>query len=205
MRCNYCQSEFDDNLVNCPVCGAPVPPAEDKKPDYFSGNQAAPVTAGVPVPPEFAAPAVNPLHAKTDALVKDNLFLAVCILQTVRAALPLFGLSKNISVIGIIIAVFLWIIYAESKKGLPDPSRIRIVSGCVYAAKIVLYVVGGLIALMGILCFFSASYWVGLFTDAFSGKAEITSNLDRFFSMGGWIAGVIFLIAAALIIILNYF
>lgn len=204
MICSYCQSEFDDNLGNCPVCGAPVPPAEDKKPDYFSqANE-------IPVQPEFMpqAPAINPLLAKTDMLVKDNLFLALCILLSVAAAIPLFksfsGLAL-LSIPSILLVIFFWMIYADSKKGLPNPAHIRLVSGLIYAEYVIMYVMGGLLALMGFLCMFSSSTIARLLTDAFSKNAEIESGLDRAFSAGGWIIGFVFLFTAAVILILNYF
>ena len=201
MRCNYCQSEFEDSAKFCPVCGAPVGPSEDNKPDYFSqANEFPPQSEFVP-----SVPMINPLHAKTDMLVKDNLFLATCILHTVATALPLFGEFKGINVILIIIAVFLWIIYAESKKGLPNPARIRIISGCIYATKVVLYVLGGLLALMGIISFFSTKPWIKLFTDAFDAGTIPSDDFERFFSIGGWIIGITFIFAALLIIILTYF
>ena len=151
-------------------------------------------------------PVINPLHAKTDMLVKDNLFLATCILHTVATALPLFGNFKNFSVVGIIITVFLWLIYADSKKNtLPNPARIRIISGCIFATKVVLYVVSGLVALMGILCFFSSSTFIKYFTDAFDAGTVPADDLERLFSMGGWVIGVGFLFAAGLMAILNYF
>ncbi|MBO4338510.1 MAG: hypothetical protein J5877_01150 [Clostridia bacterium] len=209
MRCEYCQSDFDDNLMNCPVCGAPVPPPEDKKPDYFSQANESYPQAGAPYAQNGfipAAPMINPLHAKTDMLVKDSLFLATCILNTVATALPLFGDFKGFNVIGVIVTIFLWLIYADGKKNiLPNPARIRIISGCIYATKVILYVVSGLLALMGLLCFFSASSWIKYFTDAFNPGTVPADDFERLFSMGGWAIGIGFIFVAGFMAVLNYF
>ncbi len=202
MRCNSCQNEFEGNVAFCPHCGAPV---AESTPD--SGvSQPLPVT-GEPTPVfETGAPLmINPLLAKTDALVKDKLFLAACILQTAANALPLFNRFSGFNVLGILVTVFLWIIYAESKKGLPNPQRIRVLSGVVFAYYVILYVCAGLLALMGILCFFSFTKWVNLFTDAFSGNAQIDTPLDSLVSMGGWFVGLVLIISAAIMAVLNFF
>ena len=201
MICSYCQSEIDNNLQHCPVCGAPVPPPADKAPDYFSqANE-------VPAQPAFIpqAPMINPLHTKTDMLVKDALFLVICILQTVATALPLINDVRSFNVLSILITVFLWVIFADSKKDLPNPSHIRLVSGTLFAYYVILYVLAGILALCGIICFFASSTIASLFTDAFSSQAIINSEFDRIFSLGGGVIGFAFLIVAAMIVLINYF
>jgi hypothetical protein len=206
MICNYCQTEFDDSVQFCPACGAPVVPPKEKAPDYFAANQAAPTGVQSPLAPDYATQSINPLLAKTDSLIKDNLFLAVCILQSVATAVPLFGDFKSFNILTLLITIFLWIIFADSKKGeLPNPSRIRVISGVLCAYKILLYVAAGLCALLGVICFFSASAFIKYFTDAFSESAEITTDLDKILSVGGWVIGIAFLFVAVFIAVLTYF
>ncbi|MBE6835451.1 MAG: zinc ribbon domain-containing protein [Ruminococcaceae bacterium] len=203
MICKVCSAEFDGDAKFCPECGAPI---QDTVINDAPPEQAVPNGQLYPSTPEMGMGMINPLLAKTDALIKDKLYLALCILMTVVCALPLAkGLKAGINIPSIIITVFLWILYSEKNKQLPDAKRIRIISGCVYAAKVISYVISGIVFLAGILCFFSSAKWIDMFTDAFSGNAYADSAFDAVFSLGGGVIGTIFIFVAVLLAVLTFF
>jgi hypothetical protein len=68
-------------------------------------------------------------------VLKDNLFLALCICLSVGTGAGLIG--GNLNVINILASVFLWLVYAQAQKNNVDASQLKNVSGTVYASYVI--------------------------------------------------------------------
>lgn len=184
MKCNNCGFENEWDLAYCPNCGAALQ------------NEAL-------VSPNIAATTVL-------AALKDNLFLVICILMS---ALNVLGfMIGSISVITILMTIFLWQTYAQSRKGIADPKCLRRISGTVYAGYVITYVVAGLFLVMGVLfaVVFGALAGQPEFADALLSNAGAlddmtTSIFTAFLSVGGSVILVIFALVAILVTVLNIF
>lgn len=103
MKCENCGFEYDEAVGNCPNCNGVVA-------EHVS---------------------VNPAADKVLGMLKDSLFLVICILVSVSCV---FSLSTGgVPLIQILIAVFLWIAFAQGSKGFADSSQLRNISGTIYA------------------------------------------------------------------------
>lgn len=87
------------------------------------------------------------------AVVGSKAFLAICILITAAAALPLFSFStvSLIDVLQILYVIFLWLSYSAAKKGGDLGGNLRLVSGAVYAEYIIVNVVSIIFMVGGVL------------------------------------------------------
>lgn len=150
----------------------------------------------------------NPAAEKILGILKDSLFLAVCILMS--AVCGLSFIAGSVPLINVLITIFLWLTYAQSKKGIADPKHLRCISGAVYANYVITYVLAGLVALMGVI--FGAVFGMA-FSDAnmidsiVSGLGDVDVSLvtDLLSTLPGIIVTVAFILAAAIIIVLNVF
>jgi len=122
MKCIHCGFESEQDFSFCPSCGDAAMPAA-----------------------EVGAPAAQ----KILAIVKDPLFLVICILMS-ACCLVLLSLG-NLPLLEILFAVFLWLTYAKGQKDIADAEHLRCVSGVVYAQYVISYVTAGLIVVMGII------------------------------------------------------
>ena len=128
MKCPNCLYESEQSFAFCPKCG----------------------TQAESAPQADFVPAVNPAASRLLPLLKDNMFLAICILISVTAAI-------SFDVISILFTIFLWLTFAKSRKNIVDANHLRQISGTVYAsyvlnnvASIILIVCGAIYtALMG--------------------------------------------------------
>jgi len=121
MRCTNCGYESEDNFAFCQRCGAAAP-------------EVAPV---------------NPAADRVFALLKDRLFLAICILLTCAGALTL-GTGNGIPVFIALAAIFSWLAYSDAQKGMVNVKHLRHISGTVYANYVVINVVSIIVLVCGI-------------------------------------------------------
>lgn len=91
----------------------------------------------------------QPLSERLLQLLNDNNFMVLCILFSVSTGFSLIG--GGLPVIGILMTIFLWIAFAQSKKGIISPNYIRNISGTIFASYVINWVLCGLMALCGIL------------------------------------------------------
>lgn len=143
------------------------PPEDDRPPvDVFEDNYGGYGSSG------------NGSRGRSDlrAALSSGLFLAICILSTVALILGTFGFDAeygvttgSIDIFGILSTVGLWITYASAcdRKGEINPAGATIVSGCIKAQRILIWVIIGLLGVMGILCIV-----VGALTQAIPGLAD---------------------------------
>lgn len=120
MKCNKCGWETAENNDFCPQCGACLIVEE--------------ASAGT-------------FTSKLLSALRDPLFLVVCILLSATCLMTLA--TGSIPLIEILITVFLWLTYAQARKGIADANHLRCVSGSVYASYVVSYVAAGLVLFAG--------------------------------------------------------
>ena len=127
MKCNNCGFESEQEFNYCKQCGAPI-----------NIGQVQPVS-------------LNPAADRILPALKDKLFLTMCILFS--AACVLNMALDGIPAITILFTVFMWIVYADARKGIVNERHLRNISGTVYASyilgnvvSILFLVVGGLMA-----------------------------------------------------------
>ena len=120
MKCNRCGYEQENSFIFCPACGfeTPTEPLYDDSNTRVSANPA--------------------FHHLTNAL-KDTLFLAFCILMTASCGISLIS-GTGFNIINILITIFSWLVYSSAKSGAIDSSKLRFISGTVYAQYIIFVV-----------------------------------------------------------------
>lgn len=123
MRCINCGYDNDENAHFCIKCGSGL-----------AYNQ-------------------NPLKEIMPRLVKDSLFLVICILYTTGIVFSL--INRNMPIIEILMALFLWLLYAQCKKETMASNYMRCISGTIFASYVVRWVVGCLVVIAG--CFLVAT------------------------------------------------
>lgn len=196
MFCKNCGFEFEDGVMYCPQCGAQQV-SEQAAPQE---NQYAPVFEAVP---ENSG---SGFAQKITEFVSSGLFLAMTILVTASAAFDVFGNFQKTeagfklpvsSIICILLAVFMWMSYASAKKGEVNYRNLRKVSGTIFAYKVILFVVSGLIACVGailtvadklILSFLQSNEFLTEFESALESEGM---NSDELFGELGGVLGEI--------------
>ncbi len=111
MKCTYCGYENTRPGTSCASCGK-----------EFSAPQ----------PPKVGP---NPMENILFPLLKDSLFLVVCILESAAAALSLIK-GSGIPVFNILFTIFLWIVFANASKNTLHIGALKGLSGTVYAKYI---------------------------------------------------------------------
>lgn len=223
MKCNNCGFEELNDFAFCPKCGANQNAAPQS--DAAPAQEAAPAPESVPVygnAPEASAPryynggiqqgipsSVGSVTDRILAALKDSLFLILCIAYSASTVFGLF--DGNISVIGILMTIFLWLTFASAQKGIASRDNLRCISGTVFASYVVEYVIAGALAFVGILAMIfgtSGSGFIDSIIQYIYDKAEVGFYNDF---IGGFAAGIAVLIGFVLIIIaaatvvINYF
>lgn len=139
--CKKCGQQIDDDALFCPRCGQ---------------KQEEPGAYDAPKMQAFSYNDFNGTDEKTSdavfpqalSLVKDELFLFVCVLMSVSSLMGL--VNRSLPVITILYTVFLWIIYLDGRKNITDPAHIRYLSGTIFATYVINWILAGLAVLMGL-------------------------------------------------------
>lgn len=176
MKCNHCDYESEQEFKFCPLCGG----------------------AGA-----VEATAQNTLGEKFLAAMKDRLFLAICILLTVSAGVALFSGSFN--VLSILMTVFIWLIYAASRKDTVDTNHMRNLSGTIYAEYVINNVAYILLGVCGVIVGFALTALTGNQALMNSIKDQLIYDnpmVDMIFgaitAVSGWVITLAILLAVAL-------
>ncbi len=176
MKCSKCGIETEEDFSFCPNCGSPAESPLGTQPYTY------PITA----------------------MLKDTLFLVICILMSAATVFSFVG--GSIPIIATLETVFLWIIYARMRiNGTPDPQSMRWLSGTIFASYIVNWVVVGLIAVTGVLSsmvlgYIVNNYW--LFEEYFGRMSESVFSI---ISASSGFLMVAMLAVAAFVAVINYF
>lgn len=150
----------------------------------------------------------NPAAHKILPALKDPLFLAICILMSVSCVLSLA--AGNVPLVNILITVFLWLTYAQSRKGIADAKHLRCVSGAVFADYVITYVSAGLVVLVGVIFTAAFGFIAGdptFLETLLSGFADVdyAAVAQAFAIIPSGIILFIFIFAAAIIVVVNIF
>ncbi len=121
MICNNCGMQVTDGIESCPYCNT----------TYI-----------------YTAAPVNPVAQRFNAVFSEKKFLAVGVITAIVAGLNL--MSGTVDILSLLFAIFTLTTYSNAKKGTLTPNHLRNTSGCVFACRIVNWVVSGLFGLAGI-------------------------------------------------------
>ncbi len=167
MKCPHCEYERDTAFLFCPMCGKSSTHEEE---------------------PIAVCPTPRILN-----LIKDNLFLTICILLTVSTSCWL--LYGGLNVIFILITIFAWLTYAGGKKNIVEHKHIRVISGSVYA----IYVINNVTAIISAVC--GVFYIITIFIPTLLGNItpEELFNTNKLTTEGYGLMGLIPLTTMALL------
>ena len=182
MKCKNCGFESEQAFDFCSACGAAV------KQERTTANIA---------------------YKRILAALKDNQFLAICILMTLCSVLDIA--KGDLSLLNILITVFLWLMYSNAKKDIIAVETMRCVSGTVYATYVILNVVGVIFAVVAVVYAVAFSYTlkdletVSALRDALGESMGVDSSaaFDMLYSDAGWVFAGIFLFIAACVLVFN--
>ncbi len=198
MKCINCEFEYSEQYEYCPNCGTPRAVEQP--------------TAEQPIMVE--AVSLNPAADRVMSALKDNGFLALCILMSISCVLSLSG---GLPLINILLTIFLWLTYADAQKGFANEKHLQCVSGTVYASYVITNVASIILIVCGVL--------LGVLVGIFAGTAEFAAGFNEAISqydlgefafsyedipqvlMGsiGVLIGVVFAIMGAIALIINIF
>lgn len=129
MKCKNCKFDIQGQLEFCPNCGA----------RFDSTTTTIESTENHSFFAEKLLPALN-----------SNLFFVLCMLITVSCVLSFC--SGGIPVINVLITIFLWIAFADAKRGIVNRTQLRNISGTIYALYIITNVASIIILVAGVIC-----------------------------------------------------
>lgn len=141
----------------------------------------------------------NYLAEKIILLLKDGLFMALCILYSISAAFSLVNVRIS-TVIGILMTIFLWLIFAQSRNGSIDSRYMRYISGTIYASYVIRWVICCVVILCGLLlAVLSFSISTGDLWNMFD--FDIKSYIDDYLGVFNFITGSYLLLVSAVLMI----
>lgn len=82
-------------------------------------------------------------------LLNDNIFMILCILYSVSIGFSL--VSGNVSVVRILTAIFLWMVFSKSKNGAIPSNSVSYISGTIFASYVIQLVLCCIVGLCGLL------------------------------------------------------
>lgn len=184
MKCPKCGYENQQYFEFCPCCG------ESANMEVIS---------------------LNPVADRVLCALKSGWFLCICILTSISCVL---GLSnEGLPVFNILFTIFLWLVFAASRKDIADARYIRNISGTVFAFYITSWVAIGLLIFSGVLLsliFVLTSENIDFLQILYESLLEndvpvlvAKEVLNTFSSLSVWFVIVIFLILIGLIYIFN--
>lgn len=178
---------------------------------YKCGNE---IGDGFEYCPICTAPIVlnSPAANKVLTVLKDRLFLAVCILLSVSCGATVLS-GNGIPITALLAMIFLWITYSRSKNGIVDVKNMRCVSGVVYAEYVITNVVAIILAVAGILLGVAVSL-VGTSTELMQSYMQgftvsglpFDIDITDAFALGmGWVVAGLFIFISAIMLVINIF
>ncbi len=198
MKCKNCGFEHSDSFEYCPNCGTAVQKEQTTQQQYAA---------------QVEQVSINPAADKILFALKDNLFLVLCILMSASCV---FSMSaEGLPLINILITVFLWLTYADARKGIANENHLRSISGTVYAS----YVITNVACIILIACGVIFGGLFGMIASAEELVAELQSALSeynlgeyalniadipqQYIAILGWIVGSVFVFAAVIGLVVN--
>lgn len=191
MKCRSCGYESAEQFAFCPCCG----------------NAVTDTTEQLCV--EREEPSGNPAANRILGILKDKLFLIICILVTAGTVGGM--ISDNFNVIHILATVFLWLLYAQVQKGTLDSTQLKNISGTVYASYVVTNVACIILIVCGLICGVTLGAFGDEIINEIAEMAEIADyeSYELALSVSAAVLGVIivivFIVIAALALLINIF
>lgn len=189
MKCAYCGFESEQDFSFCSNCGAAA--------------QSSPAVS-------MSSEPVNAASEKVLNALKDSLFLVLCILMSVSCALTLVDSGPD--VLSILFTIFLWLVYAQSRKGVANATHLRSVSGTVYAHYVIINVCAILLVVIGAIigvAFGALSSDLGFLNEILAeldlGAYETEIISQVLVSVSGAVFFFAFALVGALLIVINMF
>ena len=182
MICKYCGSQLPYGAKFCSDCGHKTDESE-YLPNVAYDSQ----------------PIVTPLYQKTLSAIGSGMFLAACILVSA-------GTLFTVNVIRILLTIFMWLLYAQGRKGVADARHLRCISGTIFAEYVIRYVVIGCCALIGLIFIAYPTVINSAFLKILEvlGVANLGDALIQYNVMAiSWAVGIIFLLIAVVGIVIN--
>lgn len=91
----------------------------------------------------------NSLSELMHRLLNDNIFMTLCILQSISTGFSLF--SGDIPIVSILMTIFLWLIFAQRKNGILRPNYVSYISGTIFASYVINWVLCCIMVFCGLL------------------------------------------------------
>ena len=182
MQCNKCGYESQQHFPYSPQCG------DGPQPEAVSQNTAAMTVL---------------------AALKDNLFLVLCILMSTSCIFSIA--ADSLPLLNILTTVFLWMVYTQSRKDIVDIAQLRNVSGTIYAQYVINIVLAIIFLVAGVFCAVALSSitdsaeFLEFLRQIFEADEAILPIAESLAAVSGSILMMIFVIAAFLIGIINFF
>lgn len=183
MICPHCGIEYQQQYDQCPNCGSPLQPS------------------GVPT---------QGAGDRLLAVLKDQLFLILCILVSISCVTALS--AGDLPLINILITIFLWLTYAQAAKGIPSAEHLRCVSGSIYAQYVIIYVSAVLTFVVGLVfaVFFGhfakdPEYLRTILSGFVEIPAESWDFIGSLAAVSGAVVLVACLLAAIIMVLVNIF
>lgn len=196
MKCNNCGYEENGVFRFCPACGK----------DHGDEQTFTPPTPTV--------------RDKALAMLKDDVFLVLCILETVAVGAGL--LNGNFNLLGVLFTIFLWMVWAKGRKDELSIDGMRRISGTIFAEYVINWVVFGLVTLSGILVTalsgviaasigkiedlfseFGINYELNVIKDAFDGMLDTIEFVPEVLAVVIVAIGIVLILAAVVVALVN--
>ena len=180
MKCNNCGYTHDGVINYCPKCGCQM---------------------------FFEAISLNPMADRVSGVFTSGMFLTICILLSISSVATLLS-GDGIPVFPILFSIFLWLCFAQGKKGFVDQTHVRSISGTLFAYYILEYVAVGIVVILGILSVALPSYvFQSIESSAQFSSSTITSSTlsPEIYNLLGIILAIASIGAAAIVVLINIF
>ena len=153
MKCSNCGFEHEKEFEYCANCGT-----QAIKKEYIAAETVS----------------LNPAADIVLLALKNKLFLVLCILMTTICALSLA--MSEMPLLSILITVFLWLVYADAKKGFANEKHLQFISGVVYAQ----YIIVNVVSIIFIVCGALFGMLFGSMVEESNYIMEFTKQLEQF-------------------------
>lgn len=203
MFCKSCGYQLDDNATVCPNCEQ----AKTEQPNAAVSQQEYPAAQQNFNPYQQVDPAymINPVAQRYNGIFSDSLFLVSCICISISTVLGF--ISGSIDVLNILFTIFMWLTYSSAKSGRISATHLRRTSGAVYALRIIIWILVGVLGLAAIGSFAASGFLVSILSESSFGSD--LDDIGYLLGGGGVVLSVVlliaFLIVAAMAVLVNIF
>ncbi len=157
MVCKKCNAEIEDGITFCPFCGEKA---------IIDNEPVAEIITEAP-----------PKNKILDML-SDKIFMAMCILLSVNVGAGV--MNGSFDIFGILILIFMWIVFAGVKNGKDVRNNMRAISGTLFAEFVTFIALAVIFGLIFIVLIAAVSIAGPLFREALAESLNITIGGSEF-------------------------